>query len=359
MTKSDYKKIKTLISSQIREFVVEFAASNENRSVYALALDVNEDYGDIIVCINTEESLSKRASSVYTDYSEDEIGGISGIRFNPGEFEFSRVLDLGDFQEAYEKKIETLKTEASVLRNQEKLSEAAAEALLESRDTFNILDTTEDFIFYHCFQNSSHEQSQRLILKTVDRASFEKCFPEIAEYENLRDEISNKENSEKVIFWLSLMRAYAMNRPTKYSRIYFQSHGPWDIEEELASIGPMVISPVIDLLEELAPMPPFNEKGTAEFAEDGAISRASSVSCNLLFTLRKLEHIPEFAVRSLTEILSGLVRHARTAPPNEPVSLVIPNIARALHALCSDRFPPEQLAKGNRIENIEDYLART
>ncbi|WP_417445552.1 DUF4303 domain-containing protein [Kangiella sp.] len=359
MTKSDYQKIKTLISSQIREFVLGFAASKENRGVYALALDVNEDYGDAIVCVNTEESLSKRVSSVYTGYSEDEIGGMSGIRFNPGEFEFSRVLDLGNFQKAYEKKIESLKTEASVLRSQEKLSETVAEALLESRGTFNILDTTEDFIFYHCFHDSSHEQSQRLILKTVDRASFDKCFPEIAEYEKLQNEISNKKQSEQVKFWLSLMRAHALNRPTKYSRIYFQSHGPWDIEEELASIGPMVVSPVIDLLKELTPMPPFNEKGTAEFAEDGAISRACSVSCDLLLTLRKLGHVPEFAVRSLTEILSSLVRNARAAPPNEPVSLVIPNIARALHVLRPDRFPPEQLAKGNRIENIDDYLART
>lgn len=359
MNRSDYQQMQALITSQIREFVSEFAQSPGNQQVYALALDINEDYCDVILCINTEESLSRRVSFAYPDHSEDEIGGIHGIRFNPGEFEFSQRLDLGDLQRKYESKIESLKTESSILRNHEQLSAAATGALLESRDAYWQLNCTEHFIFYHCFHDLSTQQSQRLLEKTVEREAFNSCFPEIIEYEKLRADISNREHTEQVQFWVSLLRAHAIKRPTAYSTLYFQTHGTWDIEEELASLGQSIVAPAIELLEELALLPPFNEKNSPDFAEDGAISRASLVACDLLFALKKLGHVPESAVESLRRILSELFDRAEAVPENEPASLVIPNIVRTLHALFPKRFPPEQLGDKNRIDNIGDYLCRT
>ena len=79
-----------LLDSTTRE-LTSFGAGNALESFYGFMFDCNSDYGQVLLCLNTEESLQKQAESYKRDhadlYANKTINDIKqSLRWNAGDW---------------------------------------------------------------------------------------------------------------------------------------------------------------------------------------------------------------------------------------------------------------------------------
>jgi hypothetical protein len=67
-----------------RSVIGRFADNHRNERFYGLVLDLNADYGEVFLSLNTEAGLRMWAADHYPDYSPEEIE--QRLRWNPGDW---------------------------------------------------------------------------------------------------------------------------------------------------------------------------------------------------------------------------------------------------------------------------------
>ncbi len=355
MKKRDYENLQACLCSTLCSELVAFAATDANEGVYAVALDANEDYGDILLCINTEKALKETIATTYPEAGQDHIAGTSGIRFNPGEFAFSKVLELGEAQEKYKHLMESAPSEKTTKKHHEMFSDALAKALLLAAPAFSALNKTSEFVSYHSFHEANTQETERLLRKTIDQELFDRVFPEVAEFRQLMSGIGSLSEEDQVKIWLSLLDSYVTGKPNRYSGIFFGTHGYYDIEKYLVKLGPSAVDAIVDHLEGIVFLPPFNEKGSMEWKRDGSSTRSLSASCTLMFALRHMRNVPIEIDSRLIAILKRLYEESEHV--EGVVSLCLLNVARTIHAIWPKRYPPpHEDDSNNRLLNYQRYV---
>lgn len=84
----DEKKFEDLLFIDCEKKIIEFSKGEENKEVYAVVLEIDTEVGQIGISINTNEALENTIKQHYSNYSMDSILGLSGLKYNPGDFSY-------------------------------------------------------------------------------------------------------------------------------------------------------------------------------------------------------------------------------------------------------------------------------
>ena len=359
LARPNYSKLKEILISSTRDAIQEFAESVDNKEVYAVVFDTMEEYGAVILSLNTISALQERRKKSYPHYTDDDVSGLFGLKYNPGDFSFidfgNVAKDQRDWARTFDEYLETLKTESAIQKNIERFSDTVAEAIRELRNDFQALDRTNDFVAFHCFHDSSDETVERLVRKTVDVSAFDRVFPEVSQGRDLLARIASLDVDEQASLWVGCLESFAFGKPSVLAKEFFKRHMWLDVKDQIVPIGPAAIPSVMKLLDDVIFERQFSEKGTEEHASVGAISRCSSTAFELLEILRCIGSLDG----NTEEKLLGYFRKLQ-GEADDGDSVIGTNlmwVANTLHALVPQRYPPPDTTfNGNRVRNFQPFL---
>ncbi len=358
MKKPNFKELQELVFLAAKTCIEEFAASEDNKNVYALVFDLNEDYGDVLISINTEEALQKTINAKYSHYTTDQVSGLNGLKYSPGDFSF---FDIGKFPKefdswssSYNSYLENLKSDRAYLNNTEKFSDVIVTVINSLNSEIAQLDKTEEFIAFHCFHDIDEETSIRLILKTVSQSRFDQVFPEYKEYEAFINNIDSLNESERLKIWFDMLIAYCNYESSRYSNQFFRRHCYLDIEPEIVKLGNTAIEPILTTLDSLIYIPEFNEKDTKEWEDTGAFSRRANVVHLLLDVIASIGYSSKKVEEKLLHYIVQLQAQAEANDGTIGLNLCL--TARCLHFL-NNTFPMDEMCPStNRLLNFNQYI---
>lgn len=148
-----------LLDSTVRE-IAAFAAANASATFYGFMFDCNSDYGQVLLCLNTDASLQKQAESYKTKhaglYANETVDDIKqSLRWNAGDWEYQGFSsgsfedDLSDFESAVSDATmdEEEDEETFMTPTQDRFMRSVCRVLiqLERINAFNCLARTADF----------------------------------------------------------------------------------------------------------------------------------------------------------------------------------------------------------------------
>ena len=148
-----------LLDSTTRE-IATFAAANASTPYYGFMFDCNSDYGQVLLCLNTDESLQKQAESYKTGnadlYARDTVEDIKrSLRWNAGDWEHQGFNtdsfddDLSEFESAVSDATmdEEEDEETFMTPTQDRFMKSVCRVLLqlEQANAFDCLRRTADF----------------------------------------------------------------------------------------------------------------------------------------------------------------------------------------------------------------------
>ncbi len=359
MARPNYKKLRDALVLSAKEAIRTFAASELNRDVYAVAFDALEDYGTVLVSLNTLRDLERTRNERYSNLSDEQIGGLSGVKYNPGDFSH---IGLGpDFPELdswagnYAKYLETLGSESAYDRNLERFSDAIVSAIDDLRPDLDLLDQTPDFIVFHGFHDTPDEVKEVLIRKTVDPALFDRIFPEVRQYREFVDGISARPAEWAAQIWLSFFRAYISGERDPLADQFYRQHSRFDIKPQLVEIGELALPGIFSLIDQVMFEPQFNAKGSKEWEAEGAFTRQSNVASELIWTIQEIGVFDDVVEKKLLDYIHRL--HEMSKTQKDPIGTNLSVAARTLNAMAPGKYPPVVTDPGtNRPLNIDAYL---
>ncbi len=357
MKKPDFQKLYELVYTSAKNCIEDFSSSQNNKNVYALVFDLNESYGDILLSINTEEGLKNTIDSMYPNYTEDQITGLNGLRYNPGDFFF---FDMCKFPEEviewslnYNKYLSNLKSDKAYLNNTEKFSDTICKVIHDLDSVITKLDRTEDFLVYHCFHDVDEETDIRLILKTISQDRFDKVFPEYKEFESFISNIDSFGKDKRLKIWLDMLVAYLNYGNSKYSKLFFRRHIYLDIAPQLIKLGTYALDSIFEVLDSIIYLPEFNEKGSKEWEDTGAFSRRANVVHLLLDVIASIGVPDKKYEKKLLNYIAKLQSYADNTEGIIGLNLCL--TARCLHNL-NNKYPSDEMCPiSNRLLNYEQY----
>lgn len=88
----DEERFEELLLEDCKKKIIEFSMTGNNKDIYALVLEVDSDVGQIGISINSIAEYENRVAKIYSNYSQDELNGICGVKYNPGDF-YYRFFD--------------------------------------------------------------------------------------------------------------------------------------------------------------------------------------------------------------------------------------------------------------------------
>ena len=109
--------------------IESFAAAHGGERFYGFALDVNADYGEVLLCFNTAADLKTTRAKHYPDWSDDEVA--QRLRWSVGDWRY-HAFNLGEpyaaaWSRAWQQTQENI---ADAILDEEDQEEDPAEAML-------------------------------------------------------------------------------------------------------------------------------------------------------------------------------------------------------------------------------------
>lgn len=358
MKKPNFQKLYELVCAAAKNCILDFASSQNNKDVYALVFDLNEDYGDVQVSINTEEGLKKTIVSTYSDYTEDQISGLNGLKYSSGDFAFFDICkfpeEINEWSSNYNAYLFSLKSDTAYFNNIERFSDTICQVLDDLDLAIAQLDKTEEFIAYHCFHDVDEETDIRLLLKSISQDRFDEVFPEYKEFERFINDIDSFDEDARLKIWLDMLVAYFNYGNSRYSKQFFRRNIYLDIAPQLIKVGSNAIDSIFDVLDSIIYLPEFNEKGTKEWEETGAFSRRADVVHLLLDVIASIGTSDTNLENRLLEYIVNLQSHAEKVEGTIGLNLCL--TARCLHYV-NNKYPSDDMCpSSNRLLNYEQYL---
>ena len=165
----------------------QFASSEDNKDVYALVFDCDSDVGAISLRYRNRQHFINEVSR-YEEYNKKygwEIYGLHGSEYEPGEFSFIEyentklVKHFTDSYYFYE--VGTYYGEGKPLEDikdnyRELFWNLVIETIVRLKDdVLQIgIDTTDNFIIFHCDHDQSYEERDKMICMTVDEETMKR-----------------------------------------------------------------------------------------------------------------------------------------------------------------------------------------
>ena len=78
-----------------------FASRHADETFYGFSFDCNADYGEVLLCLNSEKALAEWARRHYPSYSQEEID--RELRWNSGDWKYQGLNQDEDYAQAWEK----------------------------------------------------------------------------------------------------------------------------------------------------------------------------------------------------------------------------------------------------------------
>lgn len=355
MLNHDYwKELEIELSKVCRVIIHQVFQSEYNKKVYMFVLDVNENYGSVLVAVNTEDLISKHIKQTYPNEKASNIRGVRGIKYNPGECDKSYFY-AGEFSEKFENLIRQYETtienldfetdEHEINELKLKFLDSMVIVLNMTKSDFKKLKTTKDFIFFVTASDVEENEAVQLIKKTVNPNLFNKVFPEVLAYESHLKHIYNSLNhKEQAKYWVSCYIDFSLNNNTN-AVVKLKEMLRWetDLEEQITILGHEAID---DLIHEVDR---FSRK---RYFDEGAKIN-SHLASSFLMMINTIEALEEFQVHKLSNLLHDIFYKNEELKINDTV---IPWLASVIHSAKPDQFPrPIIGAHDNKLENFAEF----
>jgi hypothetical protein len=97
----EWPKIERRLLRASKEALQSFASEYSHVSFYGFIFDCNADYGEVLLCLNSEQDLAERAKHSYPNYSQEEIE--RSLRWNAGDWAYHGFNVEARFARKWEK----------------------------------------------------------------------------------------------------------------------------------------------------------------------------------------------------------------------------------------------------------------
>jgi hypothetical protein len=175
----NWDKVEKTLYQITKENIIEISKEHHSKKFYAFALSINADYGEIMLALNTVESLKETAKD-YFNRHPDQYGSVEkavkDLYWSIGDWNYEEE-NSEDFQDTWDYYQELISdesidqdeelegTENSI--NEKFLSLACRVAhKLDKEKVFNFLNQTSNFKYIVCDHDEADEDSWQRLEKT-------------------------------------------------------------------------------------------------------------------------------------------------------------------------------------------------
>lgn len=353
MSSISFDTYKSILLDHCRANLEQFAATADNKNVYAVVLDAHATYGSVNLKWNTLHSLDHTVQEYYSSYSPDRIHGFNGLKYSVGDFYYydsNAPEEIDNFALWYADKLSELYDDANEIDEAgEFAGETAAyeemagtflnllvEVIQELRPTFELLNKMDHFIAYLVEHDGD---DMAYIRRTVSAEDYYKAFPEIREYEVYKEKISERSEAKQAEHWCNMLKDILLKQETEETKAIQAMHrDEFDVRDELVRLGAPAAGEVVNLYQQLCGYKP---------TEDGSLLQGDGWTC--LNILMDIGDADEAAISQLQQVLNH--KYEVDKAYTECI-----NIARTLHALDATRFPKEEHDENRtRLTNFDAY----
>jgi uncharacterized protein DUF4303 len=95
-----WKRVEDELYGASVDALESFARDHPGETYYGFMFDCNADYGEVLLCLNTEEDLAERSRRHYPTYSQGEID--AELRWNPGDWRYQGFNTTPPYAEAWD-----------------------------------------------------------------------------------------------------------------------------------------------------------------------------------------------------------------------------------------------------------------
>lgn len=341
----NFKLYKELLFNHFRRTIEDFAATAENKDVYAVVLDAQGSYGFVNMKWNTISSFENTVEKTYSSYTQDRLYGFRGLKYSVGDFtyeDFVQPQEIKDFSYSYETLLSQYfenEEDAAYLELYQKFIDILIEVVNELKPCFALLDKTDHFIAYVVDHD---EDDFKYMMRTVSLDEYYTTFPEIRDYEQYVHNIYRMSEESQIAHWCALLSDFLLEKDSEEVRKLKQMYRyRYDVEDEIKKLGSIATSNIVSLYEIFSGYIP---------SVDGSIIKSSPLTrWTFLSMLLDIKCADEGTIERLRQIL---VRKYQI--DNESQECI--NIARTLHALDPSRFPKEEHDERRvKLLNFQEY----
>ncbi|MEO1037027.1 MAG: DUF4303 domain-containing protein [Pseudomonadota bacterium] len=360
MARPNYSHLRRILATAASEALMRFADSADNNDVYAVVFDTNEEYGSVILSLNTESALAEWRSKTYPHYEDHHVYALHGLRYNPGDFTF---MDYGLVSEAqrpwaeqFESYFSGLKSENARQKNLQQFSQAVVQALDDLAESFQRLNKTHDFVAFHCYHDATEETVERLVRLSVDPKTFDRVFPEIRANRELIDSVEELDGTQQAENWIECLDAYAFQIDSAFAREFFRNNLWLDVQPKLSEIGLPAVPPTMRLLDRVVLEPQFTVEGSEEQLAEGVFTRCANTAGTLLEVLRDVGFVDNEIERKLLFYFRSL--HDRPEAQEDTIGTNLKWVATTLHSLIPQKYPMPDTMRvgGNHVANATAFI---
>lgn len=350
--------------------------SKDNRRIYAFVLDGDDDYGSIVFALNNETLLDERINNVYQNYSEYEIGGLSGLKYNPGDFcirytpdNFSNCLShlLSEYYSSVVDADIKFSKEFAGYRN--RFVSTLVSVVNRLKTHFVELDITEYFIAYVTLHDKGNETILSLMKQTVSEDLINKNFPEIKGYNFYLQQVYKLAKEDQVNHWIKVYLDFMNDRISPDIQMLLSlKKSRFDAKAEIVKLGAVASNILVELVLEYGKYPedrfewiiPMKErlKLMRNWTEDDkkiykSRTLEGELCVDFAIMIKDIAILDDHNIRNLHELLASLFNQNKSFRRN---GLNIPVLARTLHTIDPITYPEAIIGSGdNKLMNYKEF----
>jgi len=377
----DEKKFEDLLFIDCEKKIIEFSKGEENKDVYAVVLEIDTGVGQIGISINTNEALENTIKQHYPNYSMERILGLSGLKYNPGDFSYRF------FEEFLSNESNEILNAYYCINNEHFISEISKSIAFKSdffdhallliginvvnrlKSTFKCLNKTSDFIAYPCINDIDTDTLLSLIKKTNSLETINKVFPEINDYKKYLDSVLKLEPNKQVEIWIRAYMDFMEGKETDITlRIKELNKTRLDVKDEIVKLGEYSVPKLVELICKLGREPesrfewiiPVKERlkfmsnlSEQEKAKYKSNTIEGELTVDFLFMIKDIGIITNPLLEKLEELLKFLYIINKD---NRRCGLNLSVLARVLYSLRPAKYPePKINSSTNMLENYVEF----
>lgn len=354
---NDFGALEAALYEDWRAAIQKFAASAENFDVYVVAATFHPEYANPVLSLNTERAFAERVAATYSEVSEAELRRLGGVRWNPGDFTHCDVAPTGTVTRRwlarFEEYVETA-SDDEMAANADRIADSVHRVVDRLLPSLGSLRRTADFVHYVWPEDPSEQEMIQCARLTVPQHLFDRLFPGVRANEEFMAELALRPAPDQASYWAAALRELVFGLRTDRVRT-LQSLGRthYDVADALTELGDAALPELVGLVERHAIVAEIDESGSPESVHREGVSPSDEVASCALLALERLDHAPDPIIRRLVSVLGEVCERDRLRPH---AGLNGQLIARALHALRPDAYPPAQFsATTNHLLNPGDF----
>ncbi|WP_105620079.1 DUF4303 domain-containing protein [Vallitalea okinawensis] len=378
LKRNHFQQLEKELKVACLEVIEKLRTSDDNDDIYAFALDVDEDYGTIVIAVNSESLLSARIQEVYPTYTEERINGVSGLKYNTGDFSLTYPADnmsenLKVLSNTYYDVLvnaDYSRYEKQIFQYKCKFLETMVSVLDGISGAFSKLNTTDDFIYYVIQHDVSEEDILSLMRRTNSCNRINSIFPEFEGFDSFKLDItSSMSKHEQVKYWIQCYLDFMMEHESQsVRRLHKLKKNRFDVKNEIIDLGEYSIDELLILAERygrelehtfewLIPMKERLKLLRTWTDEEKKIYTSRTIEGELavdfLMMIKEIGRVDAATTQRLYNLLNDVFQKNREFRRN---GLVIPVIARTLHTIDPTKYPEPVIGSSdNKLVNYKEF----